>query len=73
MVCIHAMLNLCFTTPKYERKGVASLLVNNGIEKANREGWVCFTETSLRGAPLYAKMEFEAKEVVKSRWDEEGE
>ena len=71
MACPHALLDLCFTTPRYERKGVASLLVGYGIERADREGWVCFTEASLRGAPVYGRLGFEVREEVRLRWDDE--
>ena len=73
MACPHALLYICFTTPKYERQGVSTALVNWGIERADKEGWPCFTEASPRGAPVYARLGFETRENVSLRWDERGE
>ena len=73
MDCPHALLDLCFTTPEYERKGVASLLVGYGLEKADREGWACFTEASPRGKRVYERLGFVSREEVRLRWDEEGD
>ena len=73
MAMAHGLLDLCFTVPKYERKGVASALVNWGLERTDKEGWVTFTEASPRGGPVYERLGFERKEVVRLRYDELGE
>ena len=73
MNCPHALLYIVFTTPKYERRGVAGALVRWGMEKADKEGWPCFTEASPRGTPLYARMGFNTRETLSLRWDERGE
>lgn len=69
----HGLLDICFTAPEYERRGVASALVNWGLKKCDEEGWVAFTEASVRGAPVYERLGFEKKEAVKLRYDEMGE
>ena len=69
----HGLLHLCYTVPEYERKGVATALVEWGLERVDREGWVAFTEASPRGWPVYERLGFERKEVVRLRYDELGE
>jgi GNAT superfamily N-acetyltransferase len=73
MAMSHGLLDLCFTVPEYERKGVASALVSWGLERTDREGWVAFTEASARGWPVYERLGFERKEVVRLRYDELGD
>ena len=73
MACPHALLYICFTTPKYERRGVSTALVRWGIERADKEGWPCFTEASPRGTPVYARLDFQTREILSLRWDERGE
>ena len=73
MACPHALLYICFTSPKYERRGVSSALVRWGIERADGKGWPCFTEASPRGTPVYARLGFETREILALRWDERGE
>lgn len=73
MAMPHGLLDLCFTTPEYERRGVATALVKWGLEKVDKEGWPAFTEASPRGWPVYAKLGFERTEVVKLRFDEMGD
>ena len=73
MACPHALLYICFTTPKYERRGVSTTLVKWGLERADREGWPCFTEASPRGTPVYARLGFDTREMLSLRWDERGE
>ena len=73
MAMPHGLLDLCYTVPKYERKGVASALVSWGLERCDKEGWIAFTEASPRGWPVYERLGFERKEVVKLRYDELGE
>lgn len=69
----HALLNICYTSPGYERRGVASALVEWGMERADKEGWRCFTEASPRGTPVYARLGFKTREDVSLRWDERGD
>lgn len=69
----HALLDLCFTSPKYQRQGIASMLVQYGIDRADKEGWTSFTEASPRGRPVYARLGFEVREEVRLRWDEAGD
>lgn len=73
MAMPHGLLDICFTAPEYERKGVASALVNWGLRRIDAEGWPAFTEASIRGAPVYERLGFERKEHVKLRYDELGE
>ena len=73
MACPHALLHICFTTPSYERRGVSTALVRWGVERADKEGWPCFTEASPRGTPVYARLGFQTRETLSLRWDERGE
>ena len=73
MAVPHGLLDLCYTVPEYERKGVASTLVSWGLERCDKEGVVAFTEASPRGWPVYERLGFEKKEVVRLRYDEQGE
>ncbi|KAK5309665.1 hypothetical protein LTR70_010090 [Exophiala xenobiotica] len=73
MAMAHGLLDLCFTVPEYERKGVASALVSWGLEMCDKEGWVSFTEASPRGWPVYERLGFERRDVVRLRFDETGE
>ena len=70
MAMPHGLLDLCYCVPKYERKGVASALVAWGLERCDREGWVAFTEASPRGWPVYERLGFEKREVVRLRFDD---
>lgn len=73
MALPHGLLDICFTTPEYERRGIASALVNWGLKRVDEEGWVAFTEASVRGAPVYERLGFEKKEEVRLRYDELGD
>lgn len=73
MAMPHGLLDICYTVPEYERKGVASALVSWGLKRCDAEGWVAFTEASLRGWPVYERLGFEKKEEVRLRYDELGE
>ena len=61
----HGLLDICYTVSKYERKGVASALVSWGLKILDEKGWIAFTEASSRGEPVYARLGFEQKEVVR--------
>ena len=72
MAMPHGLLHLCFTVPEYERKGVATALVAWGLKRVDEEKWVSFTEASPRGWPVYERLGFERKEVIRLRFDELG-
>ena len=72
MAMPHGLLDICFTTPGYERRGVGSALVRWGLERVDKEGWVSFTEASERGMPVYERLGFERKEEVRLRFDDLG-
>ena len=46
------------TLPSYRRKGVASLLVDWGVQQADRDGLGCFVDASDEGVPVYRKFGF---------------
>jgi GNAT superfamily N-acetyltransferase len=69
----HGLLQICYASPAYERRGVASALVKWGLEKADKEGWPCITEASPRGKQVYARLGFDTREEVALRWDERGD
>lgn len=73
MACPHGLLDICFTTPEYERKGVATALVEWGLRIVDEQGWVAFTEASVRGEKVYHRLGFERVEEVRLRFDELGE
>lgn len=73
MAMPHGLLDICYTVPGHERKGVASALVAWGLEKCDAEGWVAFTEASIRGWRVYERLGFERKELVSLRYDDLGE
>ena len=69
MAVPHGLLDICFTTPGYERRGVGSALVRWGLERVDKEGWVSFTEASERGTPVYERLGFQRREEVRLRFD----
>jgi GNAT superfamily N-acetyltransferase len=68
-----ALLNILFTSPDYERRGVGSLMTKWGLERADQMRVPSFTEASLRGTPVYARLGFNTREDVRLRWDERGD
>jgi GNAT superfamily N-acetyltransferase len=71
MACPHALLHICFTAPRYERKGVATALVNWGLRRADEQHLRAFTEASPRGSPVYERLGFEVREYVSLKWEED--
>jgi GNAT superfamily N-acetyltransferase len=69
----HALLNILFTSPEYERRGVGSLMTKWGLERADQMCVPSFTEASMRGTPVYARSGFNTREDVRLRWDEKGD
>jgi ribosomal protein S18 acetylase RimI-like enzyme len=50
------------THPSYRRKGVASMLMDWGVQQADRDGLRCFVDASDQGVPLYKKYGFVGQE-----------
>lgn len=55
-----AVLNICFVHPDHRRRGVGSLLVKWGIQKADELGLETFIEAAEPGVPLYLSHGFGA-------------
>ena len=56
------VLNILFTHPDFRRKGVGSLIINWGIEQADRLGLECFFEATREGKPCYERFGFKVVE-----------
>lgn len=57
------VLDLCAVDPSYQRKGIASKLVQWGLDEARRRGNLeAITEASSMGRHVYEKMGFQAEE-----------
>ncbi|EAS30278.3 GNAT family acetyltransferase [Coccidioides immitis RS] len=54
----HLYLNVAFTLPAYRRHGVATMLVDWGIQKADSMGLECWLDASDSGRPVYEKKGF---------------
>lgn len=46
-------LEVCFVTPKYRRQGVGRLLMDWGVQKADRLGMESYLDSTPMGVPLY--------------------
>lgn len=47
------------TSPRFQRRGLGSQLVNFGLEKADHDGLPCYLSGSPMGVPVYTKLGFE--------------
>ncbi|KAJ4986882.1 GNAT family protein (acetyltransferase) [Stagonosporopsis vannaccii] len=61
------MLNSLATHPEHQGRGAAKLLLDWGMQKADKEGLVTYLDATQRARPIYAKRGFELKKVVE--WD----
>ena len=59
---IASVLNILFTHPSHRRKGVASLIMQWGLEHADRLGLESFIEAIDLEKPVYEKFRFRAVE-----------
>jgi len=55
--------------PEHQRKGVGSMLLQWGCDKADLHGWNSFVMASPDGVPLYSKFDFKGVGQV---WTEHG-
>lgn len=55
-------MNILFTHPDYRRAGVGSLIINWGLEQADRLGLECFVEATKEGKPCYERFGFKVVE-----------
>ncbi|KFY29611.1 hypothetical protein V494_08609 [Pseudogymnoascus sp. VKM F-4513 (FW-928)] len=60
-------LNTISVAPEHQRKGVGSMLVQWGCEKADSCGWISFVMASPDGVQLYNKFGFKAVGHVQSQ------
>lgn len=61
------MLNAFATHPDHQSRGAGSLLLNWGLQKADREGLVTYLDATETGRPVYEKRGF--KLVKATEWD----
>ena len=54
----HAVLNILFTHPSHRRKGVASLVMGLGLERADKLGLASYIEATDEGKPCYETFGF---------------
>lgn len=52
------MAQLLATSPKFQRKGLASMLLRHVLDQADREGRKTYIEATPEGHPVYAKLGF---------------
>ena len=64
-------MDILFTHPDYRRKGVGSLIINWGIEQADRLGLECFVEATKEGIPCYEHFGFKIIEENTLRMEKE--
>lgn len=64
------VLNILFTVPKHRRRGAASLIMDWGVERADRRGLDVYIEATRLGRPLYEKYGLEAVEERRFDVDE---
>lgn len=55
----YVYLKILAVLPQYHRRGVGSMHLRSGIEKADELGLPSYLEASPMGTPLYAKMGYE--------------
>jgi GNAT superfamily N-acetyltransferase len=56
-------LSLCFVHPEYQRKGVGSLLLQSGIERAEEVRAKIWLTSTPQAMPTYQKNGWEVKEI----------
>lgn len=61
------MLNSLATHPDHQGRGAGTLLLDWGLQKADKEGLVTYLDATQRARPIYAKRGFELRKVVE--WD----
>ncbi|KAL9003985.1 MAG: hypothetical protein Q9188_003170 [Gyalolechia gomerana] len=61
----HILLNICFVHPAHRRRGVGSLLVSWGVQRADELDLEVFIEAVEPGVPLYLKHGFR---VIDQHW-----
>lgn len=64
-------LSLLSTDPAYQRKGLASMLLNHVVALADAEGRKVYVESTVTGYPLYAKFGFRDVDLLSvdlSKW-----
>ena len=52
------------TKPSHERRGAASLLINWGLQRSNKERVPIVLESTLNAAALYERLGFQAAENI---------
>lgn len=52
------VLHMAFTTPEYRRKGVGTIFMEWGTQKADSMGLECWLDATDNGRPLYEKHGF---------------
>lgn len=66
------MLDLCAVDPAFQRRGVASRLVEWGLQEAQRRGGLeCLTEASVMGRLAYERLGFRPEGEIEYKVDEE--
>lgn len=58
-------LSLCFVHPDYQRKGVGTLLLQSGIEKADQSQAKIWLTSTPQAVPTYLRSGWEVKEIQK--------
>lgn len=65
------VLSLLSTDPDYQRKGLASILLNNVLALADAESRKVYVESTVTGHPVYEKFGFRDIDLLKvdlSKW-----
>jgi GNAT superfamily N-acetyltransferase len=65
------VLDICSVDPKYQRRGIASKLVQFGLDEAKKRGLEATTEASVMGRSVYEKLGFWGQGMVGFEMDEE--
>lgn len=66
-----AVMSLLQVDPEYQKKGLASMILQEGLDVVDAEGRKCFIESTADGYPVYLKLGFRDLEIVEvdlRRW-----
>lgn len=61
----HWYLDILFTHPAHQRKGVAGILMRWGLSRADEDGLEVYLEASLQGKPVYEHLGFQEVALVR--------
>ena len=61
---IFTVLNVLIVHPEYQRRGIGSMLIRDGLAEVDKLGMRVWLGATDEGLPLYKKVGFEVNEVL---------